>query len=306
MPSKLCVSISEVITVADVVEDFMKPGEPQELMNLKTSLVPTVDVIGSPVTALSFQEQIDVILQWACVSKSTFVCVANTHMLIEAYRVVAFSTILQSADLITPDGMPLVWMLKLLGVRSPDRVAGMDILLALCQQAPLHDVSVFFVGSQSEILDRMQCRLKENFPGLKIAGMEPLPFAQTAPNEDEALIKKINDSGAKVVFVSLGCPKQEYWMASHKHKIHAVMIGLGGVFPIYAGIHKYAPKLLRESGFEWLYRLSREPRRLWKRYASTIPIFVWLASKQVFKGILLIPKQESKHQESAINNNCDN
>jgi N-acetylglucosaminyldiphosphoundecaprenol N-acetyl-beta-D-mannosaminyltransferase len=265
-------------------------------MNLKPSLVPTVNVIGSPVTALSFQAQIDIILQWACTSKSSFVCVANTHMLIEAYRVIAFWNVLQAADLITPDGMPLVWMLKLLGVRHPDRVAGMDILLALCQQAPLHNVAVFFVGSQSDVLDRMQDRLKQSYPELKIAGMEPLPFAQTAPEEDEAIIEQINNSGAKVVFVSLGCPKQEYWMASHKHKIHAVMIGLGGVFPIYAGIHKYAPKLMRTSGLEWLYRLSREPRRLWKRYASTIPIFVWLAFKQIFTGFFLAPNQ----RESAI------
>jgi N-acetylglucosaminyldiphosphoundecaprenol N-acetyl-beta-D-mannosaminyltransferase len=265
-------------------------------MNLKPSLVPTVDVIGSPVTALSFKEQIDIILQWACASTSSFVCVANTHMLIEAYRVPAFRNILQAADLITPDGMPLVWMLKLLGVRHPDRVAGMDILLALCQQAHHYNVPVFFVGSQSGILDRMQDRLKENFPQLKIAGMKPLPFAQTAPEEDEALIEQINNSGAKLVFVSLGCPKQEYWMASHKYKIHAVMIGLGGVFPIYAGIYKYAPKILRRSGLEWLYRLSREPRRLWKRYASTIPIFVWLALKQIFTGFFLA----TNRQESAI------
>ena len=286
MPSDLCVSSPEVMIVGNVIEDPVMLGEPKELINFQPLVVPTINIIGSPITRLSFQEQIDIILQWAGESKSSFVCVANTHMLIEAHRKVDFSEVLQSADLITPDGMPLVWMLKLLGVRAPDRVAGMDILLALCQQVPRHNMPVFFVGSQSDILDRMQCRLKENFSELKIAGMEPLPFAQNAPEENEVLIQKINSSGARVVFVSLGCPKQEYWMAAHKHKIHAVMIGIGGVFPIYAGIHKYAPKILRESGLEWLYRLSREPRRLWKRYASTIPIFMWLAFKQVCAGIL--------------------
>jgi N-acetylglucosaminyldiphosphoundecaprenol N-acetyl-beta-D-mannosaminyltransferase len=286
MPSDLCISSPEVMIVDNVIEDYVMFGEPKEVINLQPSVVPTVNIIGSPITGLSFQEQIDIILQWACDRKSSFVCVANTHMLIEAHRKPDFWKVLQLADLNTPDGMPLVWMLKLLGVRSPDRVAGMDILLAICQQAPHHNVPVFFVGSQSDILGRMQCRLKENFPELKIAGMEPLPFAQNAPEEDKVLIQKINNSGAKVVFVSLGCPKQEYWMATHKHKIHAVMIGIGGVFPIYAGIHKYAPKILRESGLEWLYRLYREPRRLWKRYASTIPIFMWLAFKQIYTGIL--------------------
>jgi N-acetylglucosaminyldiphosphoundecaprenol N-acetyl-beta-D-mannosaminyltransferase len=271
-------------------------------MKLNSSLVPTIDVIGSPVTALSFQDQIDIILQWACASRSSVVCVANTHMLIEAHRKLSFWSVLQAADLITPDGMPLVWMLKLLGVSCADRVAGMDILLALCHQAPRHNVSAFFVGSQSEILDRMKSRLEQDFPELHVAGMQPLPFALDAPEEDEALIKQINASGAKVVFVSLGCPKQEYWMARHKHKIHAVMIGIGGVFPIYAGIHKYAPKILREHGLEWLYRLSREPRRLWKRYASTVPFFLWLALKQVCAETLLITKNA---QPPIKNRNCD-
>jgi N-acetylglucosaminyldiphosphoundecaprenol N-acetyl-beta-D-mannosaminyltransferase len=273
-------------------------------MKLETSLIPTVNVIGSPVAALSFQGQIDTIIQWAASStcKSRFVCVANTHMLIEAYWNSAFRTILQSADLITPDGMPLVWMMKLLGARDSGRVAGMDILLALCSQVSERNISMFFVGSQSEILVRMQRRLKSEFPDLKVVGMEPLPFGQTAPEEDAALIQKINESGAKVVFVSLGCPKQEYWMAQHKHKINAVMIGIGGVFPIYAGIHKYAPKILRRSGLEWLYRLSREPRRLWKRYAYTIPVFLWLAFKQIYTEILWA----SKPQEPTVSNhNCD-
>jgi N-acetylglucosaminyldiphosphoundecaprenol N-acetyl-beta-D-mannosaminyltransferase len=271
-------------------------------MNLTPLLVPTVNVIGSQIAALPFQTQIDTMLNWASARQSRFVCVANTHMLIEAHRKLAFWSILQSADLITPDGMPLVWMMKLMGVRRPERVAGMDILLALCHQSLQQNISVFFVGSQSKILGRMQCRLEKEFPGLKIAGMEPLPFGETAPEESAALIQQINESGAGIVFVSLGCPKQEYWMAKHKSKIDAVMIGLGGVFPIYAGIQKHAPKILRKSGLEWLYRLLQEPRRLWKRYASTMPIFVWLAFKQVYTDLLWA----SKRQESvAHNQNCD-
>ncbi len=267
-------------------------------MILTPSLIPTVNIIGSPVAALSFQQQIDTILNWAAARQSRFVCVANTHMLIEAHKKLAFWSILQSADLMTPDGMPLVWMMKLMGVRRPERVAGMDILLALCHRAVQQNVSVFFVGSQAKILGRMQRRLEKEFPGLNLAGMEPLPFGETAPEESAALIQQINESGAGIVFVSLGCPKQEYWMAKHKSKINAVMIGLGGVFPIYAGIQKHAPKILRKSGLEWLYRLLREPRRLWKRYSSTIPVFVWLALNQVYKDVLWA----SKPQDPIINN----
>ena len=105
--------------------------------------------------------------------------------------------------------------------------------------------------------------------------------------EDEALIKQINESGAKLVFISLGCPKQEYWIASHKNKINAVMIGLGGVFPVYAGLQKYAPKLFRKFGLEWLYRLLQEPRRLWKYYENTILVFLFLALGQIFTESLI-------------------
>jgi len=168
-----------------------------------------------------------------------------------------------------------------LGARYQDRVAGMDVLLALCKLAQTQNVSVFFAGSQPDILSRMQKRLEKEFPNLKIAGMEPLPFRPMTETEDKALIKMINNSGAGLVFVSLGCPKQENWIAEHKDKIKAVMIGLGGVFPVYAGIHKRAPRMIRDLGFEWLYRLIQEPRRLWNRYTKTIPAFILLALKQL-------------------------
>lgn len=180
--------------------------------------------------------------------------------------------------------MPLVWMMRLLGARYQNRVAGMDIFLALCELAQTLNMSVFFVGSQTEILSRMQDRLKKEFPKLKIAAMEPLPFRPLTETEDQQLIQKINSSGAGIVLVSLGCPKQENWMAQHKGKVDSVMIGLGGVFPVYAGIKKWAPRIVRDLGLEWLYRWLQEPRRLWRRYTTTIPPFVLLASKQLLSS----------------------
>jgi N-acetylglucosaminyldiphosphoundecaprenol N-acetyl-beta-D-mannosaminyltransferase len=244
--------------------------------------LPVIKIIDSPVTALPCEEQVQAILKWTLSAFGRFVCVANTNMLVEAYRYPSFWNILQAADLVTPDGMPLVWMMKFLGHQSQDRVAGMDLFLHLCKQASEQLIPVFFVGSQLEILTRIRSRLSLDFPKLEVAGMEPIPFRELDPDEDEALIEKINKSGAKLVFVSLGCPKQEYWMASHRHKINAVMIGLGGVFSIYAGLKKYAPRVFRQTGLEWLYRLILEPRRLWKRYANTIPIFLFLVIKQIY------------------------
>ncbi|MCG8363586.1 MAG: WecB/TagA/CpsF family glycosyltransferase [Pseudanabaenales cyanobacterium] len=251
--------------------------------------LPTKHVLGSPVAALPFDAQIKAILDWASKRKSKVVCVANAHMLTEAYWCPDLGSILKQADLVTPDGMPIVWMLRLLGAANQDRVAGLDIISALCQRASRHHVSVFFLGSHLAILERMQARLKKEFPDLDIAGMEPLPFRPLTPEEDEAMIRMVNESGAGVVMVSLGCPKQEYWMAQHRAKIQAVMIGLGGAFPVYAGLFNRAPRWVREWGLEWAYRLIQEPRRLWRRYCITIPPFIWLALKQ------LLSRPKSQH-----------
>jgi N-acetylglucosaminyldiphosphoundecaprenol N-acetyl-beta-D-mannosaminyltransferase len=239
------------------------------------------DVIGFPVTAMPFERQIALMVSWAKERRSKAVCIANVHMLIEAYQHPDFAAVLRGADLVTPDGMPLVWMLKMLGSNDQDRVAGLDVLQGLCTSASNNNVSVFFLGSQQIILDKMRFKLEQEFPELEIVGMEPLPFRPLTLEEDDALIQQVNASGAGILFIALGCPKQEAWIAQHKGKINAVMVGLGGAFPVYAGIHKRAPSVVRALGFEWLYRLVQEPRRLWGRYKSTIPIFIWLACKQL-------------------------
>ncbi|MDX2240311.1 MAG: WecB/TagA/CpsF family glycosyltransferase [Leptolyngbyaceae cyanobacterium bins.302] len=239
------------------------------------------EVIGFPVTAMPFERQIALMLIWAKERCSRAVCIANVHMLIEAYQQPDFAAVLRNADLVTPDGMPLVWMLKMLGASDQDRVAGLDVLQALCKMASSEGISIFFLGSQRAILDKMRDRLEKEFPDLAIAGMEPLPYQPLTLEEDRAIVQKVNESGAGITFVALGCPKQETWMAQHKGQINSVMVGLGGAFPVYAGIHKRAPLVVRSMGFEWLYRLVQEPRRLWGRYRSTIPIFIWLACKQL-------------------------
>jgi N-acetylglucosaminyldiphosphoundecaprenol N-acetyl-beta-D-mannosaminyltransferase len=247
----------------------------------RQTLIPTKHVLDSPVTALRFDEQMLLILKWARTRKSKMVCLANVHMLMEAYWHKEFASVLKSADIVSPDGMPLVWMLRQLGMRGQDRVAGMDVFQRLCQLSSLSGVSVFFVGSDAETLTQMNLKLKQEFPTLEVAGLEPLPFRPLTPEEDAALIEKVNQSGAGLMMVCLGCPKQEYWMLQHLNKINAVMIGVGAVFALYAGLHKRAPRVVRNSGLEWFYRLVQEPKRLWKRYSQTIPPFILLASKQL-------------------------
>ncbi len=255
-------------------------SNPTSAAKMNTSL-PEQQVLHSSITALSLNKAMRTIMQWAHRRESKAVCVANVHMLMEAYWHQTFAQILQNADMVTPDGMPLVWMMRLLGRKEQDRVAGMDILQTLCQQASEENVKVFFLGSQQSILDRMHTRLEREYPNLDIVAMKPLPFRPLTPAEDEALVEEIHESGAGLVFVSLGCPKQEKWMAEHQGQIQAVMIGLGGAFPVYAGLKKWAPRWVRQAGLEWLYRLVQEPKRLFGRYSQTIPPFIFLACVQL-------------------------
>lgn len=268
------------------------------------SKVASQNVVGLPVSTLPLQGYIDHIIRWGQSNLSKVVCVANVHMLVEATRSPSLATVLHHADLVTPDGMPLVWMLRLLRRTHQDRAPGMDLLQGTCQAAAAQGLPVFFVGSEQKVLDRMRSRLQQEFPSLIIGGMEPLPFGSLPlPEAAEApVLEAIRQSGAGVVFVSLGCPKQEQWMAQHQGEIPAVMVGIGGVFPIYAGLHKHAPKFIRESGFEWLYRLIQEPQRLWKRYADTIPPFLWMAGKQILSDrprkqiVSEVKKSEAKNK----------
>lgn len=248
--------------------------------------IETQSVIGLPVTALPFEKYVENITHWAYLRLSKVVCVANVHMLTEARADARLTAVLHQADLVTPDGMPLVWMLKFLRKQPQDRAAGMDLLISVCREASRSRIPVFFVGSEQVVLDRMRCRLHREFPDLIIGGMESLPFGELPlPREEERpVIEKIKATRSGVVFVSLGCPKQEKWMADHRGEIPAVMIGIGGVFPIYAGVLSHAPRFMREAGLEWLYRLFQEPGRLWMRYARTIPPFLWMAAEQVLKN----------------------
>jgi N-acetylglucosaminyldiphosphoundecaprenol N-acetyl-beta-D-mannosaminyltransferase len=246
--------------------------------------IPITKVLGSPITSLRLEEQVYLMLTWAKKHKSKVICLANSHMLMEAYWNRGFAKVLQTADLVSPDGMPIVWMLRLMGVRHQNRVAGMDVFMSICRLASISNISVFCLGSRQEVLDLMKEKLEKEFPFLSIAGMEPLPFRPLTPEEDLVLIDKINSSNAGLIFVCLGCPKQENWMAEHKEKINGVMIGVGAVFSVYAELQKRAPNLIRVLGLEWLYRLIQDPQRLWTRYRKTIPPFLYLAAKELLNS----------------------
>ena len=247
-------------------------------------MIPKKEVINVPLTCVPFDEQMMLILRWAKTRASKAVCLANVHMLMEARRNPWYKDVLGKADLVTPDGKPLVLMLRRLGIMQQNQVAGMEVFENLCDLAQDANISVYFLGSTPEILNKMQQRISKEYPILKVAGMKSVPFMsvdEIRETRDDDLIEEVNNSGAGIVFVCLGCPKQEAWMSQYQGHIKGVMIGVGAVFAMYAGLTPRAPHIIQHAGMEWLYRLVQEPRRLWHRYSSTIPPFMYLAAKQL-------------------------
>jgi len=208
-------------------------------------------------------------------------------MFVEAYFDESFSEVIRKADIVTPDGKPLTWGMRLLYGIKQERVAGSDILPDIIKRSEEQGLSAFFYGGSQKMLDETAEFLKTNYPDFKIAGLYSPPFRPLTEQENEEVIRKINNSSADIVMVVLGCPKQEKWMASMKGKINAVMIGIGGALPLLIGVQKRAPRWMQNFGLEWLFRLGVEPRRLFKRYAVTNPVFVYVMFKEFFRIRLL-------------------
>lgn len=237
-------------------------------------------LISLSISLSDYPDFVNQIIKLAISQLSSYVCVANVHMLVEAYQNQEFSQVVNEADIVTPDGVPLTWGLNLLHKIKQDRVAGMDLLPDLLEKAFEHNISTYFYGGTQEMLNKTKEYIKQFHPALKVAGMYSPPFRNLTLAEEEDIITNINSSGANLVFVALGCPKQEKWMASMKGKINACMVGIGGALPVLIGIQKRAPKWMQTIGLEWLYRLCQEPQRLFKRYAVTNSIFLYLLFKE--------------------------
>lgn len=209
------------------------------------------------------------------------VCVANVDMLTRAKRTPRLAQLMENATTVVTDGMPLVWALRAFQQRQDaERVYGPGLVLDLAERAAQEQVSVFFYGGTPEELEHLQRNLLASFPTLQIAGLVSPPMLPAEPPFDAEIVQRINESGAGIVFVGLGCPKQEFWMDTHRSQLKPVAIGVGLAFALIAGTKKQAPKWMRESGLEWLFRLGQEPGRLWKRYLVGNSLFVWYALRE--------------------------
>lgn len=241
----------------------------------------TENVLGAPIDAVGLAGVQDRILAWGRTHQSRFVVLANVHVVVTATQDADFGRTVAAADLATPDGAPVAWMLRRLGHTGQQRVSGPDLMWTLLGRCAAEGLPVYLYGSTPETLAALQTRAAQAFPGLQVAGAESPPFRALTAEEDEAAVQRINASGAGLVFVGLGCPKQEHWMLAHRGSINAVMLGVGAAFDFHAGTVSRAPLWMREHGLEWLHRLASEPRRLWKRYLVTNTLFVLLAAKQL-------------------------
>jgi N-acetylglucosaminyldiphosphoundecaprenol N-acetyl-beta-D-mannosaminyltransferase len=238
-------------------------------------------VIGTPIDALTWGIAMGRLHKWALGPESRYVCICNVHSVVTARQDLGFAQVVREADMATPDGAPVAWLMRKLGAQGQQRINGPDLMWRYCAQAAKRDESIYLYGGQQKTLDILERKLLEAFPGLQIAGAYSPPFRQLSAEEDNQIVETINASGAGTVWVSLGCPKQEQWMAAHRGRIHAVMVGVGAAFDYHAGTIKRAPLWMQQSGLEWLHRLASEPRRLWKRYLVTNSLFIWYAARQL-------------------------
>ncbi len=244
-------------------------------------MIQRVNILGVGISAINMQIALACIEDWISQRRSRYVCVTPVHSVMECQNDSDLRRIFNASGLTTPDGMPLVWLCHLQGYRNVSRVYGPDLMLALCEQSQAR-YSHFFYGGTPEVLDRLIANLQRRFPELQISGVYSPPFRDLTPQEDAEIINKINKSRPDIVWVGLGAPKQERWMAAHVGKINApVMIGVGAAFDFHAGLKKQAPPWIQRSGLEWLFRLLSEPRRLWKRYLINNPLFIWLILGQL-------------------------
>jgi N-acetylglucosaminyldiphosphoundecaprenol N-acetyl-beta-D-mannosaminyltransferase len=242
-------------------------------------MLPKKRIISIDISIGKYNEFLDSIVSLAKEKKSNYICVANVHMTIEAYKDKSFENIVNNADITTPDGMPLAKAIKYLYGIEQDRVAGMDLMPDLINESAKLNKKIFLFGSTNEILEKIEKKVKNKYPNIQIESYSP-PFRELDENEKNEIIKMINDYNPDFVFVALGCPKQEKWMAEHKDKINSCMIGFGGAFEVYAGVKKRAPVWMQKYSLEWLYRLLQDPKRLWKRYFYTNSLFIVLFIKQ--------------------------
>jgi N-acetylglucosaminyldiphosphoundecaprenol N-acetyl-beta-D-mannosaminyltransferase len=239
-----------------------------------------ITVLTTRVLPIGVEEAASVVAAWAADGTGRVVCAANVHMVMEAWDDPSFAATLAGADLLVCDGRPLVWSCRLQGVRDARQTRGLDLMLAVCRLAARRGLNVGLYGGEAATADEVRRRLVARFPGLNVCYCWSPPFRPLSAREGDDAVATITAAGVQILFVVLGCPKQERWMMEHRERLACVMLGVGAAFDMVAGVVGVAPPWMQRAGLEWVFRLACEPRRLWRRYTRHNGRFVVLALLQ--------------------------
>ena len=240
----------------------------------------TIDLLGVKVSRVDLALAKDHICQWIKEKARVYVCVAPASTLVDARRDKAYRDVINGAAMVTPDGMPVVWLARYKGCKEVKRTYGPDLMRLLCQTPLLRH---YFYGSTKQVMIQLCERVKVMNPEIIVAGTFCPPYCQMAQMEDDAVIKAINDAKPDIIWVGLGSPKQDFWVAMHRRYLNApVMVGVGAAFDFLAQTKPQAPEWMRQNGLEWFFRLCSEPRRLWKRYVIGNALFIYFTIEDLF------------------------
>ena len=244
-----------------------------------------VDVIGVHVSEVTYENAVEAISELAQSGEPGIVSCHAVHAIVTMSCDEELRNMVNAFEMITPDGQPVRWAMNLLnrsGLR--DRVYGPELMLQLCQRAERDQIPIYLFGGNDQVSEDLSKALTAKFPRLILAGAEAPPFRPLTEEEDEQVVQRINDSGARLIFIGLGCPKQDIFAYEHRDRIKGVQVCVGAAFDFHAGEKPMAPDWMQRTGLEWLFRLCKEPGRLWKRYLYTNSLFVWKVAIEFASG----------------------
>jgi len=246
--------------------------------------VERVRILDVAVSAIDMDDAVATLDRWIATRTPNFVCITGVHGVIESQTDARLRAIHNDAGMVTPDGMPLVWVGRRLGQTRMKRVYGPDLMRIMTARSPERGYRHFYYGGAPGTPEKLAAALTEAHPGLNIVGTYSPPFRPLTPEEDAEIVARIRAAKPDIVWVGLSTPKQEYWMASHVKQLNGpVLIGVGAAFDFLSGNTKQAPRWMQRNGLEWLFRLMSEPRRLWRRYLRIVPLFIVLACGQLVR-----------------------
>ena len=250
-----------------------------------TAWPPKVELFGIKITPTSYAEAVQTIVARAAAGQGGIVDLMPVHGLVTSVTDAGYGQMMNEFDMVAPDGQPVRWALnRIHHVGLRDRVYGPELMLRLCAATARKSVSIYLFGSSAEVIKRLEASLVQQFPGLIVAGAESPPYRALTPDEDAAVVERINASGAGVLFLGTGCPRQEVFAFEHRDRVRAVQVCVGAAFDFHAGTKRMAPPWMQRRGLEWLFRLGQEPRRLGRRYLVTNSIFIGLVVRRLLRG----------------------